>query len=90
MFIAALDGKIANLQAGVDASSILVLDYLKKCLYDSLFFNGTNFANAYTKLPDSQYKYREQWMREKLALGKQYSEIGVEKVCPEVVFLDMA
>ncbi len=82
----ALDKKIEKLKVGVDATSVLVLDYLKGCMYDSLFFNGANFANAHTKLPDFQYKYWEQWLKEKAEFGKQYSKMGIEKVSPEVVF----
>ena len=86
VFVVSLDKKISKLKAGVDKNSNIVLDYLRSCIYDSLFFTGANIGNAYTKLPDFQYKYRKQWIEERFALSARFREIGIEKACPEVAF----
>lgn len=86
MFVSALDSKIERLKNGVDNNSILVLDYLRGCLYDSLFLKGNNFIKASTKQPDFQHKYRDQWRIERHDLRKKYNEMGIDKICPEVFF----
>jgi FkbM family methyltransferase len=83
MYNGALQKNVILLKNGVDEKSSEVLDYMRACIDNAMFWR-VPFAKVI--MPRHQYEYEKGWKKERKTVKKQYVERGINGVFPEIFY----